>query len=319
MIHWNYDPAESLWVNEGCCELAMWLYGSPDPISGFNSAPDNDLTSWGGEWADYIKTYLFFLYLYEQYGGRVGTDLIHNIIAAPQVSIEGVDSGFAATGRTERFEDVLDAWVLANIINDTSYFAGRYGYFGERVPRFTATTHSTYPVSRNTGLKRWAGEYIRFQRGRNLELTFDGADEANFRLYLISRDSIGRRMVLDTLELDSVQYAAASVPGFDTAYQSVFLVPVNHYPYGNMPYSYTAAATGIAEAEGHDPNVRRLGSYPAVIRAGKVLSLPGPFRLFSSTGRLAVQGSDRLQTAHLPAGTYWLESSGKSGNFIVVR
>ncbi len=321
MIHWNHDPAESLWVDEGCCELAMWLYGAPEPISGFNSNPDNDLTSWSGEWADYIKTYLFFLYLYEQYGGRVGTNLIHNIVAAPQASLEGVDSGFAATGLVERFEDVLDAWVLANIVNDTSCFGGRYGYFGERVPRFAVTAHSTYPVARNTNLKRWAGEYIRFQRGRDLVLTFDGADEADFHLFLVSHDSVGRRMVLDTLELDSAQRAAVEVPGFDTAYQTVYLVPVSHYPWGTTAYAYTAAATGIAETEGHDQNVGRFGSCPrpTLIYAGKVISVPGAYRVFSSAGRLVLKGRDRLHTARLPAGAYWLESQGRSGSFAVVR
>ncbi len=321
MIHWNYDPAESLWVAEGCCELAMWLFGSPDPISGFNTNPDNDLTSWNGQWADYIKTYLFFLYLYEQYGGRVGTDLIHNIVAAPQASIEGVDSGFAATGRTERFEDVLDAWVLANIINDTAYFGGRYGYYGERVPRFGVTAHSTYPVARNVSLQRWAGEYIRFRQGRNLELTFDGADEADFRLYLVSHDSIGRRMVLDTLALDSLQYAAATVPGFDTAYQTVYLVPVSHYPWGTTAYSYTAAASGLAEP-GHDfgPSAKS-GNYPKtnLVRAGKALSLPGAFRLFSAAGSLVRQGEGRLTTSELAAGVYRLDHSGRHCHLVVIR
>ena len=68
-------------------ELAMWLFGNPDNISSFNNNSDNSLTSWTGAWADYIKTYLFFLYIYEQYGGRVGNDLIHEIIASPARSI----------------------------------------------------------------------------------------------------------------------------------------------------------------------------------------------------------------------------------------
>ncbi len=321
MIHWNYDPAESLWVDEGCSELAMWLYGSPDPISGFNSNPDNDLTAWNGQWADYIKTYLFFLYLYEQYGGRVGTDLIRNIVAAPQASIEGVDAGFAATGRFERFEDVLDGWVLANIINDTAYFSGRYGYFGERVPRFGVTTHSNYPVSRNASLQRWAGEYVRFQRGRDLELTFDGADEADFRLYLICHDSVGRRMVLDTLTLDSLQHARASVPGFDTAYQTVYLVPVSHYPFGTMAYSYTAAAAGIAERPETSEATRLFGAHPTstFFPAGNVLSLPGRYRLFSAAGRLVTEGEDQLSTAGLVTGVYRLEHSGRHISIVVVR
>jgi len=37
MIHWNGDPNEEAWVDEGLAELAMWFYGNPDTISGFNT------------------------------------------------------------------------------------------------------------------------------------------------------------------------------------------------------------------------------------------------------------------------------------------
>jgi len=309
MIHWNYDQAESLWVNEGCAELAMWLFGSPDAISGFNSNSDNDLTSWTGSWADYIKTYLFCLYLYEHYGGRVGTDLIHNIVASPFANIEGVDSGFAATGLSERFEVVLDEWVLANIVNDTTYLGGRYGYFGEWVPRFAAASyHGTYPVSRNGSLSRWAGEYILFQHGTGLELTFDGADNGNFHVYVVGKDTVNHRLLLDSVRLDSLQSGSASVPNSDTGYQSVWLVPVNHYPWGTMTYAYSATASGIEENAPEGTGNRISGT--TVVRAGTRVSVSGPYRLFSAEGRLAGTGSDRIETACLPAGTYLIQSPG---------
>jgi len=319
MIHWNYDRSESLWVNEGCAELAMWLFGSPDPISQFNSNPDNDLTSWGGEWADYIKTYLFFLYLYEQHGGRVGTELIHNIVASPFVSIEGIDSAFAVTGLTPRFEDLLDDWVLANIINDTSYLDGRYGYFGERVPRFAAAYHGTYPVSRTASLNRWAGEYLLFQRGRGLELTFDGNDAGDFRLYIVGKDSLHHRLLFDSVPLDPQQSGAVSVPNSDTGYQSVWLAPVSHYPYGSMGYSYGATASGIEERPWTTTDRRRDATH---VRAGAVLSVAGGCRVFDSEGRLVATGTGQLATAGLSTGAYWLEGpagAAQPQHLIIVR
>jgi len=313
MIHWNYDQAESLWVNEGCAELAMWLFGSPDAISGFNSAPDNDLTKWTGSWADYIKTYLWSLFLYEQYGGRVGTDLIRNIVASPFVSIEGVDSGFAATGLTQRFEEVLDQWVLANVINDTSYLSGRYGYFGERVPRFgNAGYHSTYPVSRTNSLDRWAGEYILFQKGRDLQLGFDGDDGANFHTFMVAKDTIGHRILLDTLDLDSLQAGSISVPGSDTGYQSVWLVPASHYPYGRMSCAYSASATGIAE-ESPKSKVQspKSPAGPTVMRVGARVRLPSGTELYSADGRQISQES-------LEPGIYWLTAAGQRRKLVVI-
>jgi hypothetical protein len=302
MIHWNYDQAESLWVNEGCCELAMWLFGAPDPISGFNSQPDNDLTRWNGDWADYIKTYLWTLFLYEQYGGRVGNDLIHNIVASPAVSIAGVDSGFAATGLPQRFEEVFDQWVLANVINDTSFLSGQYGYYGEQVPRFaTVGYHFTYPVSRSNSLDRWAGEYVLFQKGLDLEVGFDGSDNADFRVFVVAKDTLGLRLVLDTLELDSLQAGTMPVPGSDTGYQSVYLVPASHYPSGRMSYSYSASATGIAEESLKPQASSRRAVGPTVVRAGARLTLPPESEVYSNDGRLV----NRERPA---PGVYWVKS-----------
>ncbi len=309
MIHWNYDPAESLWVVEGNCELAMWLYGTPDPVSSFPSNPDNDLTSWTGAWADYIKTYLFFLYLYEQYGGRVGLDLIHNVIASPFVSIEGIDSAFAATGRDERFTDVFDSWVLANRINDTSFAGGRYGYYGERVPRFgVAGYHFTFPVARSGDLNRWAGEYILFQGGTGLAATFDAADNADFRLFVVGLDTVRRRLFLDTITLDSAGRADISVPGFGTDWQSVYLVPVNHTLSGRRSYSYTANASGLAEATSAG---RGRLSVPTVCRAGDLR--PGlADRLFAADGRVI------RSPAELKPGVYWLKAGEEIRRVVLV-
>ena len=313
MIHWNYDQAESLWVNEGCAELAMWLFGAPDAISGFNSTPDNDLTKWNGDWADYIKTYLWTLFLYEQYGGRVGNDLIHNIVASPYVSIAGVDSAFAATGLAERFKEVFDQWVLANVINDTSYLDGKYGYFGEQVPRFAVVGyHTTYPVSRSNSLDRWAGEYILFQKGLDLQMNFDGADAADFHVFMVAKDTIGHRLILDTLELDSLQAGSISFPASDTGYQSVWLAPSSHYPGGRMGYAYSATATGVAEGN-PKPEIRSPKSAgPSMVRAGARLKLP------AGTAVRGIDGRTAASSEVLSAGVYWFTSEHDSPRKVVV-
>ncbi len=317
MIHWNYDPAESLWVNEGCAELAMWLFGSPDPISGFPSGSDNDLTRWTGSWADYIKTYLYFLFLQNQYGGRVGNDsLIRNIVASPLVSIEGIDAGFEATGLPERFDGILDQWVVTNRLNDSTFAGGRYAYYGENVPLFSvAGYHTTYPVTRNGTLNRWAGEYLMFQQYRDLELTFDGADAADYRLFLVARDSINHRWLLDTLALDSLQHVQVSLPGIDTAYQTVMLVPVSHYPYGQQAYAYEAASVGIQEPQ---PPAPRPAALPALILSGARLALPAGTRLYDNQGR-SVAAAPGAPLA-LPAGVYYARSgTGNAQRLTIVQ
>lgn len=315
MIHWNYDQSESLWVTEGCAELVMQLFGAPDPISGFPGRSDNDLTLWTGAWADYIKTYLWFLFLNEHYAELGANDLIRNIVASPAVSIAGINEGFAQTGIEARFDEVLDHWVLTNLINDTTVFDGRFGYYGDQVPRFTNSgVHLGYPVNRSADLSRWAGEYVYFGMGSNLELEFDGADAADFRLFLVGKDTIRQRAMLDTLTLDSLQRASASVPGFGTDWQIVWIVPANHTPAGRMSYSYSASATGLAESR-HDAGLRPLP--PTIVRAGQELRLPPEIRIYAADGRLV--GTD---TRQLAPGVYFV---GRGANpslrlrFAVVR
>jgi hypothetical protein len=313
MIHWNYDPAESLWVQEGACELAMWLFGAPDPVSGFPGQPDNDLTRWTGSWADYIKTYLFFLYLYEQHGGRAGTDLIHDIIRSPLVSIAGVEAGLDSAGVGLDFDRVFDDWVLANRINDTVFLGGRYGYFGENVPRFgNAGVHYSYPVDRTGSLSRWAGEYILFAGGTGLELEFDGADQGDFRVFVVGLDTIGRRLLLDSIPLDAGQRGTIAVPGFDTAWQHVYLVPASHHRHETMTYRYLAAAGGIAEG----PVARAPGArVPAVVR-GSLRLPPGPGSparrsLLDASGRRVLElrpGPNDVR--RLAPGVYFVRASG---------
>ena len=283
--------------------------GRPDPpVSGFPSSSDNDLTKWTGAWSDYIKTYLWFLYLYEQYGGRVGTDLIHDIVRSPRASIAGVNEGFDSTGVGRDFEQVFNEWVLANRVNDTS-FGGEYGYYGETVPRFAvAGYHTSYPVDRTGGLSRWAGEYLLFQNGTNLELEFDGADHGDFRVFVVGLDTVGHRLLLDSVPLDSLQHGTYNVPGFDTAYQSVYLVPTNHDPYETMTYRYAAQATGIAETT--TPERGRSGTRTAtVVRSSIELRGTIPAVLFDVSGRTVAKLAPGFNDVrHASPGVYFLRT-----------
>lgn len=304
MITWNYDHAEEVWQDEGFAELAMWLFGSPDPVSGFPQASDNCLTNWTGSWSDYIKTYLWSLFLYEQYGGRVGTDLIHNIIASPLPGIEGVNAGFDSTGIPVHFEQALDHWVLLNRINDTTFAGGKYGYYGERVDFAVAAYHSSYPVETGQSLDNWAGEYVQFQNGLGLDLAFHGNGSPDFRLYLYARDRIHGRHLLDTLTLDSLTRAHIFCPWFDTAYQSVYLIPVNHNLAGRMPYNYTASVTGgVAERPATGPGTRR---FSAVLNVAGLERLGPGCDVLSPAGRLAARTDDRGSLRALSPGIYFL-------------
>ena len=185
MIHWKYDDDEDSWVDEGLAELAMWFYGNPDNIAGFNSAPDNDLTIWDGNWSDYIQTYLWTLYFFEQYGGHPS---IYAVVHEAANSIAGYEQVLDDFGYTEEVADVFADWTVANFLDDITLEDGRFGYIGDDLPPFNVMgTYSTYPVENiYKTVKHWATDYYRFQdftTFENLHLAFDGNDSNSFAVW----------------------------------------------------------------------------------------------------------------------------------------
>jgi len=180
LIHWKYDEDEDSWVDEGMAELAMWFYGNPDNISSFNSNPDNNLTLWDGEWADYIQTYLWSLYFFERYGGHPA---VYALVHESLNSMAGYDAVLDDFGYPENTEDVFIDWAVANFLDDTTIGDGRYGYLGDDLPSFNvAGTYSSYPVNLSRTVNSWAADYYRFEdiSFDNLELSFDGSDNNTF-------------------------------------------------------------------------------------------------------------------------------------------
>ncbi len=251
MIHWNHDKDEMPWVDEGCAELAMLVYGSPDYISEFNTNPDNDLTLWRGVWSDYIKVYLWSLYLYEQYGEYRRRSLIRNLVNIEANSIEGVDSAFIRCGYAERFAPVFDDWVVANYFDDTLGHQGRYGYYEVTLPPFANSgVHSTYPVNAAGVVTRWGADYIRFHPPvkANLDLRFDGSDNADFSIQTVKVDTAGKTRVVERIALDTLQNGSRRLFDFGNIYNYAVMVIGNHTPIeGGQGYQYWAEHVGVAE------------------------------------------------------------------------
>jgi hypothetical protein len=271
MLHWTQDPDEDSWVDEGCAELAMFLYGHPDTISGFNGNSDNDLTLWNGSWADYIKTYLWTLYLYEHYGEGSAdpVDLIWELVHEQANSITGVNNALDTVGAGTTFEEILPDWVAANFLDleDEGLFEGRYSYFGEELPAFTpASIHDSYPASGSNSLSRYAGEYVLFaDPGRGPEVTewlygtFDGHDTADYAVDLLRIDSDDELATeVERLELDSENRSAFDAPEFPLLHDRVVISTTRYTSAGLGTYDYRAdvSETGL---EGGEFSVRRVG------------------------------------------------------------
>ena len=126
-IHWNADPSETTWVNEGLSELAVNVAGYPETSGlAFRRAGPTSLTVWpagdvGGA-ENYGAAYLFMHYMTGQYGGR--TDL-RPLLSQQADGADGVDAYLESLGYDARFTDVFRDWAIANLLDDGT---GRYGY-----------------------------------------------------------------------------------------------------------------------------------------------------------------------------------------------
>jgi hypothetical protein len=258
MIHWAIDSDEEAWVTEGLSGLAGYLTGfghAGNHINAFMSTPDDSLTGWNSTLADYGASYLFFLYLWEKYGG---SDTIRAITASPQNGIAGVDAALAARGYSARFADIFPSWTVANYLGDATLANGIYGYSTLRLvdtgadgvtsflrPKLTAS-FASYAASGAGSVTSWSAQYQKFTNGTGgLNVAFNGADNGNFSVTLIKSTSAsfaGGTNAVETVQLTPAQDGSVTVPAFGNTFPAVLIVAANRSTTVS-PAAYTAGAT----------------------------------------------------------------------------
>ncbi len=128
LIHFDIDPDEPSWVDEGLADLAGFLcgYGHPGSHLAYYMVyhPFTSLTFWGGGLEDYGASYLFELYLYEKFGG---TPFVSALVQEQANGIQGIENTLAAFGYNDTFDEIFDNWTVANYL-DTDKEGGKYGY-----------------------------------------------------------------------------------------------------------------------------------------------------------------------------------------------
>jgi len=167
-IHYNYDPFEETWVDEGMAGLARYVCGYSHQTShvvAFSQAPTTSLTSWEDELANYGATYLFILYISEKYGGAA---TIREIVANQEIGIDGINSALYSRGYQVTVNDIFKNWVVANYLNNSSISDGRYGYAASfsgitNAPgnMTVTTTVSSYTASGSGTVNEYAGDYVK--------------------------------------------------------------------------------------------------------------------------------------------------------------
>ena len=126
-VHWNSDPTEETWVNEGLSELAADIAGFGEgSIDLFLRSIPTSLVHWplspfeSGPY--YGSAFLFMYYLVEHYGDR---NNLRPLLAEPLDGIVGITAYLNSSGHDATFRDVFADWAVANFLDEEQ---GPYGY-----------------------------------------------------------------------------------------------------------------------------------------------------------------------------------------------
>jgi len=175
-IHWNGDPSEETWINEGLSELAVTIAGyGQDLIGQFLRGTPTSLVNWplslGSSGAHYGAASLFMHYFYEHYATANG---LKSFLTNPKDGIIGIDSYLADSGFDVTFRDIFGDWLVANLLDEDEGKHG-HGQFDAviRVPN-TIDSYSEF----SSGIPQYAAEYVEITSlSGPLSLSFQGNTE----------------------------------------------------------------------------------------------------------------------------------------------
>ncbi|MGA2285966.1 MAG: hypothetical protein ABSG55_06830 [Dehalococcoidia bacterium] len=170
LIHFNGNPREDVWVNEGISVVSGNLAGQSDDFRGsFLKQPDTQLTVWnlnGDNYAHYGAAGLFFRYLALLSGGA---SALHDIVFETGKGIGGVED-FLRKHDEPGFDELFADWTVAN------YSGGPSGYLTAD-QRVTTTTTLDGPKSAEATVDQFAANYIEVDLpGQSGTFSFNGAE-----------------------------------------------------------------------------------------------------------------------------------------------
>ncbi|UCH86438.1 MAG: immune inhibitor A [Dehalococcoidia bacterium] len=175
LVHWNSDPTEEVWVNEGLSEVARGLAsGGPGSTPVTATLSETQLNAWeplgGGNAPHYAASHLFIRYLLEHYGGFEGA---RRLVEEPADDIEGINAYLAPFDVI--FEDVFADWLIASYLDDPD--GGPYSYADADVKVSSVITLTDYGEGEDS-VPQFAADYIEVELAEgDAVFSFDG-DEA---------------------------------------------------------------------------------------------------------------------------------------------
>ena len=177
-VHWNADPSEETWINEGLSELAITITGfDQTSIHRFLRSPPISLVHWPlsplGSVANYGAASLFMHYLVDHYGDISN---VSPLLEEPRDGILGINAYLANSGYDVTFRDLFRDWAVANFLDENR---GPYSYSKLEV-KATATKVISNFSEFASQIPQYAVEYVKLDSfDESLELQFSAPVKSN--------------------------------------------------------------------------------------------------------------------------------------------
>jgi hypothetical protein len=240
MIHFNYDPLEYTFVNEGCATLAEVVCGFPI----YNQIPYvNETNHYLFDWrsglstvlADYSRSARFMVYVRDQ----AGMGAVKNIVASLQHGTSGINAGLTASGSSLRFNDILQNWFIANILDDRSVDP-LYGYIYPGLLKSVGRNLLNPNVALTTDtVQEYAVRYLSFTNGSELRATITCSNTA-LVVKAIEIGPASKRVLNVTSGVEFYE------PEFGTTYTQVHFAIMNTNLNTDYTYTYVASGAGTS-------------------------------------------------------------------------
>jgi hypothetical protein len=239
LIHWNYDPGEATFFNEGLSEYSEFLCGLTlrSPLGYFGNT-NLAVTVWNGTVEDYSRAALWTRFAAEQYGVSFLKKFVQNTARGTTAFSQSiVQAGYSGT-----FESTLRNFFIANWLG-TKGPDPAYRYLTSLGGRPIVRSSYVDPNAQRTDtLNQQSVHYVSFSSARNFRVTFTLPASVTVR-------AVEDGTPVKVAELsDGVEFASASVA------TSVVFVVMNTSPGIPLTYSYMATGESLhfVMEESHD-------------------------------------------------------------------
>jgi hypothetical protein len=229
LIHWNYDPYEITFFNEGLSEYAQFLcgYGFDSP-AGYLANTNVALLGWDETLEDYGRACLWTRFVADQYG----LGFLRKLTQNPSTGIPGFESSLAQSGVSTTYVTTMMNFFTANWVGSGGQDP-QYRYKDQLTIRATLRRDFINPnIQQKDTLVQQAVQYISFSGARNFRITFTLPGGVVVRAIESGPTALQVRDVSGGVEFAS--------PGLGTTFSSIVFAVMNTQPVLPLTYSYSS-------------------------------------------------------------------------------